>query len=164
MAAPGPGPDQGAHVGPAQVQPLAGERGDGRPGLGVGGLQPDRGPDPVRQQGLAADEGAVADRQMAAVQGVGLDRVDGRLGAVFQPGPGGDAQHQAAQRDGQGPPRGDHALGAEPLVHVDGEQQHLQAVGQLGLQHRQGPGARSDQGGHGDQPQLAGPDPPPQPA
>ncbi len=49
-------------------------------GLGVARLHPHRGTEPVRQQGLRHDDQAVAPRDPAAMEGVGLDRVDDAAG------------------------------------------------------------------------------------
>ncbi len=68
--------DQQAHVVAAQAEAAAEARGDGGADLGVAALQPDRGADAVRHHRLQHDDDAVVQRHAAAIQRIGLDRVD----------------------------------------------------------------------------------------
>ncbi len=153
-----PGADEGAQVAAAQVERLTGQGRRRAAHLGVARLQPHRGAEAVGDDGLQRHEQAVAQRHLAAAQGVGLDRVDRDGAAGARPEPGRQHQHRAAQRQGGQPPGVDPAKGAKPLVEVDVVEQLLQAVrghadGDSGEARR-----GADEGGDQHQPQLAGPD------
>ncbi len=155
---PGPGPDEGAKVAAAQVQRPAGERGQGAADLGVGRLQAHRGAEAVGDDGLADDEQAVAQGHAAAVQGVGLHRVDGGTGPPARPQPGDDAQHQAAQGQHRRPRRRNGGHGAQAGVKVDAVEQLLDAVRHGGDGQGRDPRCGPHAGGDQHKPQLAGPD------
>ena len=104
------------------------------------------------------DDNAVGERQAAAVQGVGFDGIDHRLLA-----PGGQKQHQQAQKDAADNGRDQHGdfacqiAGAESLCVGNSENQAVQTAGYDA--HRRNRQARrdADDDAGRDQPQFASP-------
>ena len=109
--------DQSAQVLPAQSQEDAGPRGDRRADLGVTGLEPHRGATAVGDQGLRDHKEAVAERELSAVQGVGLDRIDGRRRFSRAPPSIHEPEREPAEtKRGQRGDRANPGACAQPLV------------------------------------------------
>ncbi len=150
----GPGADHGAQIAAAQLQPLAEQRGKAAAGLGIGRLQPDRGAAAIRYDRLQRYQGAVDDRNPAAVQGIGLDDVDRHAAALAQQDRY-QRQKAAPQRQGeQAPGMMDRPERAQP-VDADAVQQLLHAVCQDALHVGKHPGADAGDDGEQDECSLA---------
>ena len=109
--------DQSAQVLPTQSQEDAGPRGDRRADLGVTGLEPHRGATAVGDQGLRDHKEAVAERELSAVQGVGLDWIDGRRRFSRAPPSIHEPEREPAEtKRGQRGDRANPGAGAQPLV------------------------------------------------
>ena len=90
------GADEHAQVRAAHVEDAAEAGREAGPELRVTGFETDGGTEPVRQQGLRADDQAVDHGHVATVQGVGLDRIDRPPTAPLRQGPGAQPDAEAA--------------------------------------------------------------------
>ena len=97
----GAGADDGAHVGAAEVEGAAEPGGEARSELRIAGLEPDRGAEAVRDQGLQPDRDRILHRHAAAVQRIRFDRIDGAAPTQARRQARGAPEQQAARRRDQ---------------------------------------------------------------
>ena len=158
----GPGraaPDQRPQVAPAHLEGDPQARGQAGGDLRVAGLQPHRGAAAVRDHVLGGEVDAVAQGHPAAVQGVRLDRVDGRALARSA-----DVLHPDDQRTEQRPAEAGadqqegrrHGVGrAQPQARGQEEEQLPQALGHPAHGRDCHPGDAAHQGGERHEAALA---------
>jgi hypothetical protein len=119
--------DHDALVGAAQVESTAERSGKAARKLGISGFKADRRPDPAGPGGLQGHDDAAAKRHPAAMQGIGLDRIDLARGPPAQQQQQRHPQQQAPEAWNQhGPHRLDTRLAGKPLRDADVEQQRVQ--------------------------------------
>ena len=121
--------DHDALIGAAQMKAAA-ERG-GKPAgkLGIARFQPDRGADAAGPDRLQRHDHAAAKRHPAAMQRIGLDRVDFARRPPAQQQQERHAQQQAAEaRNQQRPQRLDPELARQPVARFEVEQQRRAAL------------------------------------
>ena len=103
-------------------------RGDAAAELGIAGLEPDRGADAARPDGLRGHDHAAAKRHAPAVQRIGLDRVDFPLRPPARDQPDRDAENDAAGQRHATPRPGSSRAGRQPLPGVEAEQQRCSTI------------------------------------
>ena len=131
--------------------------------MGVSRLHAHRGAEAIGDDALKAEEEAIAHRHPAAVQGVGLHRVDDRSRSPGKPEPGRQAKDQSAQRQDQDLGQRQCVGRRKVLIEVLAVEPFLDEVrpfpGGDGQQTRDCAHRRGDD----EEPELAGPDLDPQP-
>ena len=100
--------------------------------LAVAGLHADRGAAGVGHHGVAGEPHAVAQRHLAAVERVGLDRVDDVVGPDLAEGEGQEPEEQPARRRHHGEAQKvETGLGAEIGMARKGEIQPVQEIDEV---------------------------------
>ena len=141
--------DQDAHVAAAQAKglPDLGSYAAGK--LGIAGLQADRGADTARPHRLRRHDQAAAQRHAAAMQRIGLDRVDLGAAPAGDIG-GGEAEQQPAQAGGEKRVIGvKRAAARQPFARVEPEEGQVhEADGFAHGRDRQAGQGADDEGQH----------------
>ena len=146
---------------PAEALPEPGGQAAGR--LGIARLQPHRGAEAVGDDVLYRDHQPVAEGELAAIEGIGLDRVHRLARVPARQGEVDGAQQDAAQqRHGEQHQRRGAAQDAQPLRAVLAEELNVQRARQPAHQHGDEAAQHPGQHRQPDQAELAGPEPGPE--
>ena len=119
--------DHDALIGAAQMKAAAERSGKTAGKLGISGLKPDRGADAAGPDRLQRHDHAAAKRHPAAMQGIGLDRVDFARRPPSRQQQEREPQQQPAEaRNQQGAQRLDPVLAGKPVPRFEVEQHHVE--------------------------------------